>query len=38
MNHDIVFHNPVLARESLTKSVEKSHKGIKLANDFPEVS
>ena len=27
------FHNPALARESLTRSVEESRKGIKLIND-----
>jgi nitrite reductase (cytochrome c-552) len=27
------FHNPELARESLTKSVDESQKGIKLIND-----
>ena len=30
------FHNPALARESLTKSVEESRKGIKLVNDALE--
>jgi nitrite reductase (cytochrome c-552) len=27
------FHNPTLARESLTKSVDESQAGIKLLND-----
>jgi len=27
------FHNPSLARESLTRSVEESKKGIKLLDD-----
>src|SRR5512141_3179888 len=27
------FHNPELARESLTRSVDDSQKGIKLTND-----
>jgi formate-dependent nitrite reductase cytochrome c552 subunit len=27
------FHNPALARESLTRSVEESRKGIKLIGD-----
>ena len=27
------FHNPELARESLTKSVDESQKGIKIIND-----
>ena len=30
------FHNPVLARESLTRSVEESRKGIKLIDDAIE--
>jgi formate-dependent nitrite reductase cytochrome c552 subunit len=30
------FHNPALARESLTKSVEESRKGIKLIGDALE--
>ena len=30
------FHNPALARESLTRSVEESRKGIKLIGDALE--
>jgi len=30
------FHNPALARESLTRSVEESRKGITLVNDALE--
>ncbi len=30
------FHNPALARESLTRSVEESQKGIKLIDDALE--
>jgi formate-dependent nitrite reductase cytochrome c552 subunit len=30
------FHNPALARESLTRSVEESRMGIKLVNDALE--